>query len=62
MSPSSRRNVVLDVLVLGFVLLAVQLLEDGLVPLVHEEALALGQHLVDDLVEEVRSHSRFKTF
>ena len=46
-------ELVLDVLVLGVVALVVQLLEGSLVPLVHEEELALGQHLVDDLVEEV---------
>ena len=40
-------ELVLDVLVLRVVLLAVQLLEGGLVPLVHEEDLALGQHLVE---------------
>ena len=45
-------ELVLDVLVLGVVVLAVQLLEGRLVALVHEEELALGQHLVDDLVQQ----------
>jgi hypothetical protein len=46
-------ELVLDVLVLGVVVLAVQLLQDGLVALVHEEELALGQHLADDLIEQL---------
>ena len=46
-------ELVLDVLVLGVVVLAVQLLEGGLVPLVHEEELALDQHLADHLVEQL---------
>ncbi len=33
--------------------LVVQLLEGGLVPLVHEEDLALGQHLAGDLVDQL---------
>ncbi len=44
---------VLDVLVLGVVVLAVQLLEGGLVALVQEEQLALVQHLVEQAVEQI---------
>ena len=45
-------ELILDVLVLGVVALAVQLLESSLIPFVHEEELALDQHLVDHLVEQ----------
>ena len=38
---------------LGVVLRSVQLLECGLVALVHEEQLALDEHLVDQLVEQL---------
>ena len=41
-------ELVLDVVVLGVVVLPVQFLESGLVPLVHEKDLALSQHLTDD--------------
>ena len=46
-------ELVLDVVVFGLVFLPMKLLEGGLVPLVHEEELALGQHLADDLVEQL---------
>src|SRR6516165_3234034 len=46
-------ELVLQVLVLGVVLSPVQLLERGLVALVHEEELALGEHGVDDLIEQL---------
>ena len=52
-SESTRWKLRLQILVLRVVLLPMQRLEGGLVALVEQEDLAIGQHLVDDLVQQV---------
>ena len=48
-SESTRWKLGLQVLVLRVVLFPMERLEGGLIPLMEEEDLAVGQHLIDDL-------------